>query len=551
MPPIRMTSVMPTPMITISATCAVRFEKLPAVRNASRVSGWMREAAHSASSTSTMRSERAERLAEPHLRGGLGGGVRSSCVQRSRSRVRRRRSGSRPVASVDDRLFASRSAVSSAATRPCRRTRMRCARRSTSGRSRRREQRSATPCVGRAPRGARRSPRARRRRRRAWARRAGARAADRSSHLPSTTFCWLPPESVATRRRARAAHARARRCARGALRSRRIVDEADQREHRATRERGERQVLGDGHAEHQPAPLAILGHERDAGGDRVRAASRARRASPSTRTLARDARARAQPNSVERSAVRPEPIAPRERDHLAGAHGERDAVDATRARLDAQARATSSAGGARSSHGASARARARLRQLAARPSCGPPRRRRRLRGLDGADGAPVAQHGDAIAEREDLVHAVRHVDARGARARELAQPAHQPLALVAGERRGRLVEDQDLRVLARARARSRRSAGAPMPSEPTGGADDRCRRRRRSCASSARASASSAASSTRPKRRGSRPSIRFSATDISGTSISSWCTMRDAGAPRASAVERERQRAPVDAHLAA
>ena len=40
----------------------------------------------------------------------------------------------------------------------------------------------------------------RRRRRRGWARRGAARGSPRSSQRASTTFCWLPPDSVRTAR---------------------------------------------------------------------------------------------------------------------------------------------------------------------------------------------------------------------------------------------------------------------------------------------------------------------------------------------------------------
>src|SRR2546430_315448 len=89
-PPIKMTSVMPTPMITISAICAVRFEKLPAVRKASRVSGWMARPAHSANSTPTMRKLREARIS-PSTRAEEGGGVGAAAnAQLGDARTRQR-----------------------------------------------------------------------------------------------------------------------------------------------------------------------------------------------------------------------------------------------------------------------------------------------------------------------------------------------------------------------------------------------------------------------------------------------------------------------------
>ena len=63
-----------------------------------------------------------------------------------------------------------------------------------------------------------------------------------------------------------------------------------------------------------------------------------------------------------------------------------------------------------------------------------------------ADVAPVAEHGDAVGEREDLVEAVRDEDRRDALLPQPPDEAEERLDLVVGERARRLVEDQDARV---------------------------------------------------------------------------------------------------------
>ena len=60
---------------------------------------------------------------------------------------------------------------------------------------------------------------------------------------------------------------------------------------------------------------------------------------------------------------------------------------------------------------------------------------------DGA--APVAHDRRAISDPHDLVHAVGDVDDRDAIAPQSAQKHEQPIDLQGGQRRGRLVQDED------------------------------------------------------------------------------------------------------------
>ena len=62
------------------------------------------------------------------------------------------------------------------------------------------------------------------------------------------------------------------------------------------------------------------------------------------------------------------------------------------------------------------------------------------------DRAAVAEHRDRVAVREDLVELVAHQHDRGALRAELAHDLVEPLRLVDAERRGRLVEQQHLRL---------------------------------------------------------------------------------------------------------
>ena len=103
------------------------------------------------------------------------------------------------------------------------------------------------------------------------------------SHLPSTTFCWLPPERVLTRLASPGARTRRpRNCSSlfsiaFAVAEEQAVDEAPQR--------GERHVVADRGRQHEPVPFAILADEgerrrrwprRGSGTGRARGRPRAR-----------------------------------------------------------------------------------------------------------------------------------------------------------------------------------------------------------------------------------------------------------------------------------
>ena len=63
------------------------------------------------------------------------------------------------------------------------------------------------------------------------------------------------------------------------------------------------------------------------------------------------------------------------------------------------------------------------------------------------DVSPVAQHGDAIANRRDFLEPVRDVDDGDAGRLERPDAIEEPLDLPVGQRRRRFVHDEDARVL--------------------------------------------------------------------------------------------------------
>ena len=126
-----------------------------------------------------------------------------------------------------------------------------------------------------------------------------------SSHFPSRTFCWFPPESVATGTAASAhgsaaARSRPRRCASSR-------DALGRRRRNSPRARRHQQVLAHAASEHEPLPLAVGRYERDAGADRV---ARRPAARPSDRRARRRRSARCRPKSVSSNSVLPAPTSP-------------------------------------------------------------------------------------------------------------------------------------------------------------------------------------------------------------------------------------------------
>ena len=169
--------------------------------------------------------------------------------------------------------------------------------------------------------------------------------------------------------------------------------------------------------------------------------------------------------------------------------------------------------------------------------------------------ASVAEHGGPVGERLDLVHAVRDVEDRDALGFESREHRIDLLHVGAGESRGGLVEDQELRPRGRAPWRSRPSGAATaagrapacsgsMSSQPISASSASARRR---CARA----------SIRPKRRGGEAIQILSATERSGISDSSWkmhttpaALAADGVAKLTSARRPKRMRAGIGLHHA-
>ena len=433
-------------MMTISATCAVRLEKLPAVRNASRVSGWSASPRHRAdehqrpSAASATPQVASRRLGDGAAAGGGEQRLDHAGLARWLSRRGRPARARAPVASWT--ISSSRRACapsSSPTTRPWRSTRMRCASRSTSGRSDD-ATRTATPrsrelvedavdLLARADVDA-------------------ARGLVEQEHLAAAAraTCRAPPSAGcrprAWRRRRRASpRMRSSSMRRAGQRASAIASTSPTRAHRAhdlapTRATGAPGSPRRSCPSTRPRALAVLGHERDPGAiavaRRVAGAPRARRSR--TRPVIPAARAAEErrrgapsgPSPSRRRARRPRRGAPR-----ATRRRRRSGRAQLAARVATPSRAARAGPHARAS---ASRASRRARREGAPASTVRPTISRTTssgvvsRGDERAAGAPVAQHGDAIAEREDLVHAVRDVDAGRARVAERAQPAHEPVA---------------------------------------------------------------------------------------------------------------------------
>ena len=145
------------------------------------------------------------------------------------------------------------------------------------------------------------------------------------SHLPITSFCWLPPDSdpaagsVPSLRTAEQLHDALDRLALG-----RAVDDAPARQ---LAERGEREVVAHRHRQHQALGLAVLGDQRhaDRRGAWRRSARRCRTGRPSISTSPRGAAQHAEQRQQQLALALAVEAA--EADHLAGAQAQRDVVE--------------------------------------------------------------------------------------------------------------------------------------------------------------------------------------------------------------------------------
>ena len=309
------------------------------------------------------------------------------------------------------------------------------------------EQGDAACRRGRAAAGRSRS--ALRRRRRASARRRSAAAAPCASHLASSTFCWLPPDrlptiwctlGVAMRSSSTKLLASA-----SALRSEKLAPGRNLGKNRGG------DVVDDVHAEEQAGRLAVLGHHADAG---MLAVPRALRIDRPCRRCGSCRRAGgARRRSPRRIRCGPSRSGRRgRRSRRPGRVIEAERTSGRRAMSSASSTTVADACGP-----GAARERCTSRPTISRISSSV-----EVSATVARSGKPaVLEHGDGVAEREDLGQAVRNVDDRHAVRRQPPDDFEQLLGLGQGQRRGRLVEDQDPAGRATAPWRSRRSGPAP------------------------------------------------------------------------------------------
>ena len=169
--------------------------------------------------------------------------------------------------------------------------------------------------------------------------------------------------------------------------------------------------------------------------------------------------------------------------------------------------------------------------------CGEHLAARGARRLEQAGVPPVAKHGDAVGDLEDLVEVVRDVDDRDRLLLEPADDAEDELRLLLGERGGRLVHDQDARPPASARAISmmRCSATESRLTSVSGSIEPKPSWSRSSRALS-RMAASSTTRKPGPRFSGRSASEMFSATVMSGITEISCGRRRTPGGDRGTRV---------------
>ncbi len=253
------------------------------------------------------------------------------------------------------------------------------------------------------------------------------------SHFPSTTFCWLPPESVETGERGECVWIRSSEIVR--VRDRELLARSGRPQPGDAGGRGHHQVLEYGHLQHQALPLSI---RRDEGDAVPHGLLRLAVADGTTGDLDGALRLAQAEDRLHQLAA-PGADEPGEPDDLARGDVEVDRVERARKRKAANLEREL---------GRRALTLPLVHDILERVAdhqldqTGPVELGQRPL----ADRVAVAQDGGAVAELEDLAQPVRDEDHGHAL---LAQPADDPeerLDLVVGERARRLVEDENARV---------------------------------------------------------------------------------------------------------
>ena len=285
----------------------------------------------------------------------------------------------------------------------------------------------------------------------------------------------------------------------------------------ARRRIGQREVVAHGHRQHQALGLAVLGHEAMPSPARIASAGRADapRVARRREMLAAGRACRA-PNSVMKSSALALPGEPADAEDLAARAGR---TRRRRARVAAQVVAPRG-------RAASARDRGHVRVHAVDRPPGHQRDRLGLGDLfAGRDLVAVAEDGDPVGQVFDLAPAVRGEDDAAALVAQAAHVREEPLDLLLGECRGRLVEEEDPRLAQQGaddlddlpvRDRQRRRRARRVDAVARRSACEDLVRLRRELAPADQAELAP---------RGRRRRQRFSATVIQGSSVSSWNTV--------------------------
>ena len=259
-----------------------------------------------------------------------------------------------------------------------------------------------------------------------------------ASQRASSTFCWLPPESSPTFW-----------CGAGRLDPQPLhegvhdpVDRGlgDQADAGQPGQRGQRDVLAYRQPRHDALGLAVLGQQADAGPDRGRRSSRVRTGAPATVTRPRVQRQRAGDGLGGLATAGAEQ--PAEADDLAGADRRATTPCSWWPRVRLRRRCSTRLAAAASCAPVNLVTPSPRTSPISRPSISETSRSRSRSGeRPGVHQAAVAQHGDPVADRVQLVQAVADVDDRDAL---VAQPADDPeegLHLARFEGGGGLVHD--------------------------------------------------------------------------------------------------------------
>ncbi len=334
------------------------------------------------------------------------------------------------------------------------------------------------------------------------------------SRRASATFCWLPPDSSATR--PAAGRARASRAVRATATRRAPAARAGDDARTARRGRDSVRFSATDQAEREPFLLPVLREQSHRPG-------RAAPAGAPPRVASRHRRAPCPLRTGVQAEQRPEQLGAPRAHQARRCRGSRRAAARARRRAGSRTRDSASISST-TSPGAWGTAGRRRVERAADHGLDDVRRWTSAAASPGTRrSAPVPQHREPVGDAPDLLEEVADVDdghaARRASAGSMTRTAARSPRR---QRAGRLVHDDDPRVSRRAPGRPRRAAGRrgrQVADEPLGRAAPAWSSQLERLA---RRAARIARRRTTPRRSGSRPSTMFCSTVRCGASVSSW-----------------------------